>query len=182
MTKAEIKQLITRRLGDPNSSYFGDRVWDYFEQELYALLQSGEGFSDDEIQGLQTKYSNFEQIGRENGIAVINLQYLPRVKHINKVEVQGKLADSITSDEYKKITEHPFYKLSGDESRYYRIGNELRILSGRNGQSTLVEIWYYQTLDDISDSDDVNIGRGVILSVVNRVIPLLKAEIGMVVQ
>lgn len=182
MTKAEIVQLLTRRLGDTTSSYFGDRAWDYFEQELYALLQSGEGFSDDEIQGLLTKYSNYEQIGREDGIAVINLSYLPRLKQISKILVQGRLTDSITAEEYKQITEHPFYQLSGNESKYYRLGNEIRILSGRNGQSALVEIWYYQTLADLIDTDEVNLGKGIILQVVNRAVPLLKAEIGMVVQ
>jgi hypothetical protein len=167
MTKAEIVQLITRRLGDSTSSYFGDRAWDYFEQELYAILQSGEGFTTDEIQGLQTKYSFPAQMSND-GIAILNLSVLPRLKQIDKIEVNGRLSDSIASEEYKKITEHPFYQLSGNESKYYRIGNELRILSG--------------ILTDFADADEVNLGKGIVLNVANRVIPLLKAEIGMVVQ
>jgi hypothetical protein len=181
MTKAEIVQLITRRLGDSTSSYFGDRAWDYFEQELYAILQSGEGFTTDEIQGLQTKYSFPAQMSND-GIAILNLSVLPRLKQIDKIEVNGRLSDSIASEEYKKIIEHPFYQLSGNESKYYRIGNELRILSGIIGRSPLVDIWYYQTLADFADADEVNLGKGIVLNVANRVIPLLKAEIGMVVQ
>ena len=180
MTKAEIVQLITRRLGDTTSSYFGDRAWDYFEQELYAMLQSGEGYSDDEIQGLLTKYSYNAQIDTE-GIDIHNMSNLPRIKQISKVLVQGRVTDSINTEEYKHITEHPFYQLSGNESKYYRLGNELRILSGRKGQVASVEIWYYQTLADIIDTDEVSLGKGIILNVVNRAVPLLKAEIGMVV-
>ena len=41
MTKAQIVEEIAKRLGDPEQVAFADRIWGYFVESLYEVMQQG---------------------------------------------------------------------------------------------------------------------------------------------
>lgn len=182
MTKAEIKTLITRRLGDPLSTQFGDRAWDYFEQEAYRLLSSGEGFSGDEIYAMRGS-ATIPLSLNQDGQGDIDISALTDVFQIERVAVDNTLAESVTADEYYKAISHPFFKPYGDETKYFRVGNVLKFVSGLTRNPVNITIWYFKTLSEsVADTDTINLGRHIILSCVERAVIGLKQEIGMVLQ
>lgn len=182
MTKAEIKTLITRRLGDPLSTQFGDRAWDYFEQEAYRLLSTGEGFSGDEIQAMRGSVTTPLSLDQD-GQGDIDVSVLTDLYQIERVAVDNMLAENITADEYYKAVSHPFFKPYGDETKYFRVGNVLKFVSGIGRNPVYVTVWYFKTLSEtIADTDTVNLGRHIILDCVEKAVIGLKQEIGMVVQ
>jgi hypothetical protein len=178
MTKTEIQQAITRRVGDTAGTQFGDRAWEYFEQELYKLLASGEGFSGDEIGELRGKVET-SYTADNKGRWTVPLSTLTDLYQIERVFVEGYPAKEIGEDEYYLMIDNPLLAPANNEYKYLRLQNEMLFLSSRAFQLTRSVIYYYKTIPTVTASRDINLGKHITYLAVERAVQQLKLELGM---
>jgi len=179
MTKSQIVAEITKRVGDPNYTAYGNDSWNYFIEGLYSLFPS---LNENEKRYLTKTLRVATSTGSDGTIAFTPANW-EQWNDVYGVNVNGIPSRSIDRDEFYKMKTNDFYSPSGDETYYIFEGSYIRVLTGRINEAVNMEIFYLldaQTLLQNADwTDEIKINNSAIYRAIPFATARLKEQIGL---
>lgn len=179
MTKAQLVAEITKRLGDPSATAFGDRAISYFVeaiQELYA------GLSEVELINTTAKDIGLTTT-TVTGIAIPNLPQQVLWAQIIGLNVNGVPATRIDKKEYTMMISNSIYAPSPGEFFYYFDGRQLLIITGESEVEIRYEVLHLldptNQMESIGDDEQVPFMNTLLVKAIPIAVSKLKQEVGL---
>lgn len=181
MTKQEVVLEVTRRLGDPSGSIFGDRVWGYFIETLYEMTPN---LSETEIMAFTKRYDG-RATTNTSGRALVYPTGQNNWGTIVAVMIAGyNPARRIDVKEYEMMRKNRFYMPSEGEYFYYISGSEIHLLTGIIAREIIYAIYYLADMDElvsgVADSGSIDVPNSVARKAIPIVTTKMKQELGMI--
>jgi len=181
MTKGQVVTEITKRLGDPSAVAFGDRIYGYFLEVLYELIESLSPMEQINL----TVESVFHGFTGIDGVCRPTFTDTPQSAwtKVNSVNVNDIPATPITDKEYKMMLSNSMYAPSFDEAFYYFDGKRMVVLTGLISSAVIVLVnsTYdpHLVLADLADATTVPLSSSLIYRAIPLTVNKVKAEAGL---
>lgn len=183
MTKGQVVTEITKRLGDPSAVAFGDRIYGYFLEVLYELIESLSPMEQINLT-VESVYHGFTGV---DGVCRPTFNDTPQSAwtRVNSVNVNDIPASPISDKEYKMMLSNSMYAPSFDEAFYYFDGKRLIVLTGLISSSVIVLVnsTYdpHLVLGSLADATELPIVSSLIYKAIPITVNKVKAEVGLTI-
>lgn len=179
MTKAQIVEEVSKRLGDPEQVAFADRIWGYFVESLYEVMNQG------------TPAEIMNMSNRQTGVAATDINGRARLSKLStqvtwndiiSVKVAGIPASAITDKEYQMMLTDPMFRAFEGEAFFYIDGDIIVILTGYIQMNVSFEVVFvddfHRKIGSIGDTTELGIPNTMIYKAYPATVAKIKQEVG----
>ena len=180
MTKAQIVEEIAKRLGDPEQVAFADRIWGYFVESLYEVLNQG---TPAEIMNMSNRQSSVIETDINGRARLPKLSTQVTWNDIISVKVGGIPATAINDKEYQMMLTDPLYRAYEGEAFFFIEGDVIVILTGYIMMRVSYEVVFvddfHRKIGSIADAAELGIPNTMIYKAYPVTVAKIKQEVGL---